>query len=287
MRLTHNLASLNIYKEHSKVLQKQSQAMGRISSGYKVNKTKDDPDGLATSERLRMQIRGTQMAARNVQDGISMLQTAEGALGNVNEMLVRIRELAVKAGSGSNTPEDKAIIQQEIEQMLDGIDDIANNTEFNGNKLLAYESASVDPANDKLFMATGANIDEKVEIPRFDIRSNKLEDSSGNTLRSIKVTEAGGADSALRTIDDITEKILSINSKFGALENRFESSYENLIETGDKTQGAESSIRDADIAEEMLELSKSNILIEAGNALMVQTNRFPQEILRILENMRK
>jgi flagellin len=287
MRLTHNLASLNIYREHSKVLQKQSQAMGRISSGYKVSKTKDDPDGLATSERLRMQIRGTQMAARNVQDGISMLQTAEGALGNVNEMLVRIRELAVKAGSDTNSPEDKAIIQKEIDQMLKGIDDIANNTEFNGNKLLAYESDSLDPANDKLFMPTGANVNEKVEIPRFDIRSDKLKDSSGKTLALIDVTTSSGANDAIETIDDITEKVLSINSKFGALENRFESSYESLVELSDRTQGAESSIRDADIAEEMLELSKSNILIEAGNALMVQTNRFPQEILRILENMRK
>jgi flagellin len=287
MRLNHNLASLNIYKEHSKVLQKQSQAIGRISSGYKVNKAKDNPDALAQSERLRMQIRGTQMASRNVQDGISMLQTAQGALGTVNDMLIRIRELAVKAGNGTNTPEDKVTIQGEISQMLQGIDDAANNNEFNGNNLLAYESQSADPSSDKLFMPTGANVDEKVEIPRFDIRSDKLKDTTGKTLASLDVTVAGGSDNAVKTIDDITEKVLSINSKFGALENRFETSYGSLIELGDKTQGAESSIRDADIAEEMMELSKSNLLIEAGNALLAQTNRFPQEILRILENMRK
>lgn len=287
MRLNHNLASLNIYHEHSKVLQKQSQAIGRISSGYKVNKAKDNPDSLSQSERLRMQIRGMQMASRNVQDGVSMLQAAEGTLANVNDILVRMKELVVKAGTDTNSTEDKSIIQNEISQMLKGLDDMANGNRFNGNKLLAYESLSADPSTDKLFMPVGANVDEKIEIPRYDIRSNKLKDSSGKTLDSIDITVAGGVDSALKTLDEITNEILTINSKYGALENRFESTYKSLTEIGDKIQGAESSIRDADIAEEMIELSKSNILIEAGNALMVQTNRFPQEILRILENVRK
>jgi flagellin len=280
MRLNHNMASLNIYKNQSKVLEKQSAALGRISSGYKVNKTKDSPNALAQSERLRMQIRGTQMASRNAQDGMSMLQSAEGALGSVNDMLVRIRELTVQAGSGANTTEDKATIQGEIDQMIKGINDIANNTEFNGVKLLAGEI-------DSLSMPVGANIGEVVNIDTFDLTSAGLKDSEGNLLADIKVAEEGGVDKALKTIDSVIDKVLSINSKYGALENRFESSYENLTEIGDKMQGAESSVRDADIAEEMMEFAKSNILIEAGTALMAQSNRLPQEVLRILENMRK
>jgi flagellin len=279
MRLNHNMASLNIYKNQSKVLEKQSTALGRISSGYKINKTKDSPNALAQSERLRMQIRGTQMASRNSQDGMSMLQSAEGALVSINDMLVRIRELTVQAGSGTNTTEDKATIQREIDQMIKGINDIANNTEFNGVKLLAGEKGA-------LSMPVGANIGEVVYIDTFDLTSAGLKDSEGNLLADIKVAEEGGVDKALKTIDSVIDKVLSINSKYGALENRFESSYNNLNEIGDKMQGAESSIRDADIAEEMMEFAKSNILIEAGTALMAQSNRFPQDVLRILENMK-
>jgi flagellin len=279
MRLNHNMASLNIYKNQSNVLEKQSTALGRISSGNKVNKTKDSPNALAQSERLRMQIRGTQMAIRNAQDGISMLQSAEGALGSVNDMLVRIRDLTVQAGSGTNTIEDKATIQGEIDQMIKGINDIANNTEFNGVKLLAGEKVA-------LTMPVGANIGEVVNIDTFDLTSVGLKDSDGNLLSGIKVAEEGGVDKALKTIDSVIDKVLSINSKYGALENRFESSYKNLNEIGDKMQGAESSIRDADIAEEMMEFAKSNILVEAGTALMAQSNRFPQDVLRILENMK-
>jgi flagellin len=279
MRLNHNMASLNIYKNQSKVLEKQSTALGRISSGYKVNKTKDSPNALAQSERLRMQIRGTQMASRNAQDGISMLQSAEGALGSVNDMLIRIRELTVQAGRGTNTAEEKATIQGEIDQTIKGINDIANNTEFNGVKLLAGEKGT-------LSMPIGANIGEVVKIDTFDLTSVGLKDSDGNLLADIKVTAEGGVDKSLKTIDSVMDKVLSINSKYGALENRFESSYNNLNEIGDKMQGAESSIRDADIAEEMMEFAKSNILIEAGTALMAQSNRFPQDVLRILENMK-
>jgi flagellin len=282
MRLNHNMASLNIYKEQSKVLNRQGVSIGRISSGYKVNKSKDNPNALAQSERLRMQIRGTQIANRNAQDGISMLQSAEGALGSINEMLIRIRELTVQAGSGTNSSEDKAVIQNEISQMLQGINDTATNMEFNGVKLLAPEVSELN-------MPVGTNIGETVKIELFDLRPSMLTDSDNNLLEldKIDVTDLSGIDKALVTIDKAIDKVLSVNSKYGALENRFESTFNNLNEIGDKMQSAESSIRDVDIAEEMIEFAKNNILIEAGNALMVQTNRFPQDILRILENMKK
>lgn len=282
MRLSHNMASLNIYREQSKVFEKQSSALGSISSGLKISKTKDSPNGIAQSERLRMQIRGNQMAARNAQDGISMLQTAEGAVGTINNMLIRIKELAVQAGSETNSPDDKAIIQQEISQMLQGIDDAANSMQFNGVKLLA-------PKVSELNMPIGANRGDNIKIELFDIRTSQIEDIDGNKLNldKIDVTVDGGTDKTIQTLDKAIQKVLSARSKLGALENRFESSYKNLTEISDKMQGAESSIRDADIAEEMIEFSKGNILIEAGNALMAQTNRFPQDILRILENMRR
>lgn len=220
------------------------------------------------------------MAARNAQDGISMLQAAEGTLGSINEMLIRVRELAVQAGTDTNSPEDKTVIQREIDQMLKGISDASSSMEFNGVKLLASGS-------NELLMPTGANKDEFVKIETFDLTSAGLKDSEGNLLANINVSEEGGVSKALKTIDSVTDSILSINSKYGALENRFETSFNNLNEVADKMQAAESSIRDADVAEEMMEVSKDNILIDAGNALMAQTNRFPQEILRILENMKR
>jgi flagellin len=280
MRLSHNLASLNIFQEQSKVLQKQSTALDRISSGYKANKTKDDPNAIAQSERFRMQIRGTQMAARNTQDGISMLQTAEGALSSVNEILIRIKELAVQAGNGSNSDEDRGIIQNEINSMLEGLDDIVDNTEFNGVKLLANEKAVSNNAPHIEMMPIGANVGENLAIPMYNIKADKL------FPEKIDLSQVDGTNKALENIDKAIESVLSINSKYGAIENRLDSGYASLNEISDKMQAAESSIRDADIALEMIEYAKGNILVDAGNALMAQTNKFPQDVLRILENMR-
>lgn len=286
MRLNHNLASLNIYYNQTKVLQRQSNALSMISSGLKVTSAKDDPNAISQSERLRMQIRGIQMASKNSQDGMSMLQTAEGSLQSINGALSRIRELTVQAGNDTSSPEDKATIQTEIEQMRNSINDTANNMEFNGVKLLSNVDSFGNPSGGVISMATGANVGDKVDIPMFNVTSANLIDSNGNTLDSIDVTQPGGADSALKTIDDIQGQLLSINSKYGALENRFESTYNNLNELSDKMDSADSSLRDADISTEMVEYSKDSILAEAGTALMAQTNKFPQDILKILENVR-
>lgn len=285
MRLMHNIASLTIYNEQTKTLKRQSIALGRISSGVKITSAKDDPNAISQSERLRMQIRGLQMASRNSQDGMSMMQTAEGALGSINEALQRIRELTVQAGSGSNTQEDNATIKTEIDQMLKTIDDTAKNTEFNGVKLLAN-----NPTGAVISMTTGANVGDKVNIPMFNLALYNPDGSADGTsslssLSGINVTTNSTAND-LSVIDDTIQKVLSINSKYGSLENRFESTYNNLNELSDRMDGADSNLRDADIAEEMMEYSKDNILSEAGTALMAQTNKLPQDVLRILQNMK-
>ncbi|MBU3111776.1 flagellin N-terminal helical domain-containing protein [Clostridium lacusfryxellense] len=270
MRINKNIASLNIYKEYSKNLSKQSVSLARISSGIKVNSSKDNPNQIAQSERFRMQVRGLQMAARNTQDGVSMLQTAEGGLEGVTNSLQRVRELLVQAG-GTTTDSDKQDIQIEMNQMIDGADDMAKNTEFNGVKLLNGGSPST------LEMVSGANVGEKIDIPRFDLTK------AGLGLDKIDVNDIG---KSLELVDKALGDVVSARSKFGALENRFESSYNSTMEISEKTESAESSIRDTDIAEEMMEFSKYNILIEAGNAMMAQSNKLPQDALRILENVR-
>lgn len=277
MRLNKNIASLNIYRAYSENLTKQSSALGRISSGIKINSAKENPNAIAQSERLRMQIRGLQMASRNTQDGVSMMQTAEGGLEGITTSLQRVRELLVGAG-GATTPEDKVIIQKEIDQMLAGADDMANNTEFNGVKLLV--KAVGDPS--VIEMATGANVGEKIDIPRYDLTTAGLALKTGTTVN----VDVDNIDNSLTLVDNALGTIIAARSKYGALENRFESSYNSTIEIADKIQSAESGIRDTDMAEEMMEYSKYNILIEAGNAMMAQSNKLPQDALRILENVR-
>ena len=295
MRINKNIASLNIYRVYSENLTKQSGALERISSGIKINSSKDNPNAIAQSERLRMQIRGLQMAARNTQDGVSMLQTAEGGLNGITTSLQRVRELLVQAG-GVTTSEDKETIQKEINQMLAGAEDMANNTEFNGVKLLVDNDRSEIPqippippvppyhndnkgSSDTIKTATGCNVGEIIEIPKYNLTTEGLNLSNGN----VDVNNIG---TAIEHIDEALNVIISARSKYGALENRFESNYNSTIEIADKVQSAESGIRDADMAEEMMGYAKYNILIEAGNSMMAQTNKFPQDILRVLENVR-
>ncbi|MBZ9635993.1 flagellin [Clostridium sp. FP1] len=280
MRLSKNMASLDIYRAYSKNLTKQSGALGRISSGVKINSSKENPNAIAQSERLRMQIRGLQMAAKNTQDGVSMIQTTEGGIEGITSSLQRVRELLVQSG-GATTQEDKDVIQKEINQMLNGADDMAKNTEFNGVKLLVDDTV---PPNDNkgstvIETVTGANVGEKIDIPKYNLTRKGLDLSDGK----VDVNKIGDS---LENVDKALDIIISARSKFGALENRLESSYNSTIEIADKIQSAESSIRDTDMAEEMMEYSKYNILIEAGNAMMVQSNKIPQDALRILENVR-
>jgi flagellin len=270
MRINKNIASLNIYRAYSQNIKKQSSALGRISSGVKINSAKEDPNGLAQSERLRMQIRGLQMAARNTQDGVSMLQTAQGGLEGITNSLQRVRELLVKAG-GTTNDADKVIIQKEIDQMIKGADDMANNTEFNKVKLLT--------GGDSIEAVTGANVGEKIDIPKYDLTTVGLELDNNNI-------DVDNIDESLINIDDALSVVIGARSKYGAIENRLESNYNSTIGMAEKVQSAESGIRDADMAEEMMEYAKYNILIEASTAMMVQSNKLPQDALKILENVR-
>ncbi|WP_096635481.1 flagellin [Clostridium cochlearium] len=273
MRLNHNLASLNVYRGYLKNLKSNSMAMKKVSSGVKIQSAKDDPNNLAKSERMRMNIRGLQMANRNVQDGVSMLQSADGSLSSINAILGRIRELTVQYGNGSNSEEDKKIIKEEINQMIEGCEDIVNNSEFNGVKLFKYEGERP--------MQLGTEVGDSMEVEFFDL-GKKLEE-----LTKLKKPENNfTADTALQVIDESINTIVDVRSKYGAIMNKFEDTMNNLSSFELATQESESRVRDADIAEEMVEVARTNILLEAGRAIMVQTNQLPQDMLRILENVR-
>lgn len=346
MRLWHNLPSLDILHNYSKVNERQSSSIGRISSGIKVSSAKDDAIAIAKSEKLRMQIRGTEVASRNVQDGISLLQSADGTLSNISDMSLRIKELITQAGNDTNNSSDKNDIMIEISSTIKGINDAANNCDVNGVKLIHDSKVTDDDKMGKITMLVGSNAGETIDIPTTNLANagTKIHpvDSSGNVdnskyfviglsnidvtgsntytdsttgikindlnLNNLNVYDNNGnvtgtisGDDAARALvssnggkvygaNDVIENFrdytVKLRGKYGAVENRCEDSYDMMTKLSEKMESADSSLRDADIAEEMMNYTKDNILVQAGTALMAQTNKFPQEILSILENVK-
>lgn len=281
MRISYNMPALTMHLLQNQALNRQSGNSLRISSGYKVITAKDNPTAFVQSENIRMQISGLQVASRNVQDGVSMLQTAEGGLQEITSMAQRIRQLSVQAGSGSVTDSDKQKIQGEIDQMIDGIDSIAKGTEFNGLKLLSQKNT--------LTMPVGANAGESVDIPQIDLSNSG--DSSISSLYTIKSGGdndilSGDIQDSLDTIDETINTIISTRSQYGALENRFESNYNNIQDLNEQMTSADSSIRDSDMGEEIMNYSKEDIIVQASNAMIAQANKLPQDILSILNNIK-
>ncbi|SHI59290.1 flagellin [Clostridium amylolyticum] len=286
MRLNHNMMSLGIYNNYTKKLSLQSDALNKISTGQKLVSAKDNPNAIGQSELLRIQIRGLDMAQRNLQDSAAMLQTADGGLDSITGAIHRIKELSVQAG-GAISSEDRQVIQNEIQAMKDHIDFTAKNTEFNGVKLL-HDANVTDNSNPQYkYTVSGANVGEKVEIPMYNLTTEILKDSEGKlSLKDIDVTKPGGVDEALKVTEGALNSVLSMRSKYGAIQNKLESLHDALGETSASISKAESGLRDADIAEEMMKYASNGILIESANAMMAQSNNFPQDILRVLERMR-
>ena len=285
MRLNQNMESLNVYRNYKKNLSTQSVALNRISTGTKINSAKDNPNKLGISEGLRLQIRSLQMAEKNIQDGVSMMQTVDGTLSTINETLTRIKELTVKSG-GATSEDDLAVIQNEINQLKEHIDYTVNNSDFNGVKLLNSDRVVNNDYPKFLDHKVGATSDEDIKIPIFNLKTNMLTDNEGNLIANLDVTDKNNIDKNLSSIDGAIQMVTSVRSKYGAIQNRMETSAENLTGSSSNLVSAESRIRDTDMALEMAEYSRTAILNETSIALMQQSDKFPQEILRVLENMK-
>lgn len=285
MRLNQNMESLNVYRNYKKNLTVQAATLNKISTGSKINSAKDNPNKLGVSEGLRMQIRSLQMAEKNIQDGVSMIQATDGTLSTVNETLARIKELTVQSGGVQNAS-DLEIIQEEINQLKEHIDDTVNSFSFNGVKLLNSENVTNNNFPKYLNHVVGANVKDEVNIPIFNVTTEMLIDSQGNSLKNMDVTNRGSLNNNLNIIDSAISTLSSVRSKYGAVQNRLETSAQNLSGSSLNLETAESRIRDTDIAFEMAEYAKTSILHESSIALMHQTNKFPQDVLRILENLK-
>ena len=285
MRLNQNMESLNIYRNYKKNLSNQAVSLNRISTGTKINSAKDNPNKLGVSEGLRLQIRSLQMAEKNIQDGVSMMQTVDGTLSTINESLTRIKELTVQSG-GATSEDDLDVIQNEINQLKEHIDYTVNNSDFNGVKLLTSDRVVNNDYPKFLDHKVGSTSDEDIKIPIFNLKTNMLTDNEGNSIANLDVTDKNNIDKNLSSIDGAIQMVTSVRSKYGAIQNRMETSAENLTGSSSNLVSAESRIRDTDMALEMAEYSRTAILNETSIALMQQSNKFPQEILRVLENMK-
>lgn len=292
MIINHNISALNTYRQLSLNNTNASKSIEKLSSGYRINRAGDDAAGLAISEKMRAQIRGLDMASKNAQDGISLIQTAEGALTETHSILQRMRELAVQSANDTMTDDDRAELQKELNQLIDDIDRIAGNTEFNTKTLL-----NGDFATNALNFHIGANSGQSIEVTIGSMKSDAIgkdDDDDGTVdtaLSSLKddgLTGTGGiqtqsdADSAIDVIDGAIKMVSAERARLGAYQNRLEHTINNLNTSSENLTAAESRIRDVDMAKEMMEFTKNNILQQAAQAMLAQANQLPQSVLQLL-----
>ena len=270
MVVQHNMQAMNANRQLGVTTDSQKKVTEKLSSGYKVNRAADDAAGLTISEKMRSQIRGLTQASSNAQDGISVVQTAEGALTEVHSMLQRMNELAVKAANGTNTTADRVAIQSEISALTSEISRVAESTQFNTLDLLKGTF-------NKAIQVGAANVDAQ----RINI---KIDGMSATSLQinTVKVSTLEGARNAIKSITTAIAKVSKQRSDLGAIQNRLEHTIANLDNVVENTTAAESQIRDTDMAKTMVEYTKNNILSQAGTSMLAQANQSTQNVLSLL-----
>ncbi|OZI11195.1 flagellin [Bacillaceae bacterium SAS-127] len=274
MRINHNVMAMHSYRMFNKALAAQGRAMERLSSGLRINRAADDPAGLAISERMRAQIRGLNQASRNAQDAISLIQTAEGGLNETHAILQRMRELSIQAANDTLSEGDRLAIQEEIDQLTEEITRIGGDTEFNTMKLL-------DGSKNEFNIQVGANAGQTMTLGMSDMRSEAIGlTGSGTGYTTNGTLDMSSADSAF--IDKAIERVSSQRSRLGAYTRRLEHTINNLENTAENLTAAESRIRDADMAKEMMEYAKQSVLAQVAMAMMAQANQQPSLILQLL-----
>jgi flagellin len=262
LRIQNNVEALGAHRSLTQTSEKIAKSMERLSSGYRINRAADDAAGLAISERMRSQINGLSQANRNIQDGVSLVQTAEGNLDEVHSMLQRVRELAVQYKNGTLSTSDQAAIQTEVDQLASEIERIGTSAKFNGITLLATSGT--------VTFQVGVNDGETITVSTISL---------GSTLGSF--TSLGNS-TAISAIDAAISSISSARATFGAVQNRLEHSMASTQVYAENLTAAESRVRDVDMAAEMVELTKNQILQQAGTSMLAQANQAPQGILSLL-----
>jgi len=271
MRINNNLMAMNTHRQLGINSTNASKSMEKLSSGLRINRAGDDAAGLSISEKMRAQIRNLKQASKNAQDGISLIQTAEGALASVSDILIRMKELATQAANGTyDATGDLARIQEEIVELSSQVTNIANNTKFNGKVLLGTGAADV-----------ALQIGDAGQVLTLKAESFSLT-SVVTGIGSYVLSTQAGAKSALSDVDEQLKTVNKARSYLGANQNRLEVTISNLDTTAENLQAAESRIRDVDMASEMMNFTKTNILNQAATAMLAQANQQPQQVLQLL-----
>jgi len=270
MVVQHNLTAMNSNRMLGITTGQQAKSSEKLASGYKINRAGDDAAGLSISEKMRYQIRGLNKASQNAQDGISAIQTAEGALNETHSILQRMNELATQASNDTNTSVDRQAIKEEMDALAKEITRISTDTQFNKMELL---NGSFSGKN----LQVGAIAGQKI-----DISINKMS-ASALKVSGLAVSSYTSANTSMSAIQAAIETVSTERSKLGAIQNRLEHTIANLDNVAENTQAAESRIRDTDLAEEMVEYSKNQILAQAGQSMLAQANTATQGVLALLQ----
>jgi flagellin len=278
MRINHNVAALNTFRQLTANDAGSAKSLEKLSSGLRINRAGDDAAGLAISEKMRGQIRGLNQATRNAQDGISLIQTAEGALQESHSILSRMRELAVQAANDTNTATDRSQLQLEVTQLNSELDRISTTTQFNTMNLLdgTFGAAGI-------ILHIGANAGQNISVTIGDMRVTGGANTEMTDLSTVALGTQAGADAAITLVDTAIDFLSGERANLGAVQNRLEHTINNLSVTSENLTASESRIRDVDMASEMMEYTKNSILSQAATAMLAQANQMPQEVLQLLK----
>ena len=272
MVVQHNLRAMNSNRMLGLTASSQAKSTEKLSSGYKINRAADDAAGLAISEKMRRQVRGLTQASANAQDGVSCVQTAEGALNEVHDMLQRMNELAVKAANGTNQSEDQSYIQKEVDQLISEIDRVSNTSTFNEKMLLDGTFTSVS-----LQVGSESAAGNQIEITIASM------DSTSMGVGAAKVSTVSDAKATIGSVKTAIKSLNNQRADLGAIQNRLEHTINNLDNVVENTTAAESRVRDTDMASEMVKYSNNQILAQAGQAMLAQSNQANQGVLSLLQ----
>jgi len=290
LQINTNVAALNAYRNLSGTQGAMSTSLERLSSGLRINRAADDAAGLAISEKLRGQVSGLNQASANAQDGISLIQTAEGALNETHSILQRMRQLAVQSANDTNSSGDRAEIQKEVDQLAKELNRIGNTTQFNGQNLLSGTDTTGSTAGSaaSLTLQIGANQGQSLSVSLVDMRggalggATKIASGFGETATGLDVTTQSNASNAIATIDTAINTVSDQRATLGAVQNRLQHTVNNLGVAAENTTAAESRVRDTDMAKEMTAFTRAQILSQAGVSMLAQANQGPQSVLKLL-----
>ena len=289
MVINHNLSAIFANRQLKFTTWEVNKDIEKLSSGMKINRAGDDASGLAVSEKMRSQIRGLRRAEYNVEDGISFIQTAEGYLGETQSILQRLRELAVQASNGVYSTDDRTLIQVEVSQLVDEIDRISSHAQFNGMNILTGRFARQTGENTvtaSMWLHLGANMDQRrrMYIGTMSSQGLGLKNVIGPSFAAtfISISTPANANRAIGAIDEALMKVSKQRADLGAYQNRLEYAAKGLMAGYENMQAAESRIRDTDMAEQMVNFVKNQILVQSGTAMLAQANTTPQSVLQLL-----